>query len=221
MVKKFVALFALVLALGMSIMPVAAQDLTADDYKDLGLESAYSRLYVADGTNPSANPDLLGVMAVGFQFDKADTAEDAFEEFTCGFIGGFISVDATSCDDLNTDGTVTVDTSIAINEKPAIEAIGSTVISGTSMDMTLLAVQSDNYVFMVINLGVAESGTADDFAGFLTDAKPSDAEVVFNEDGTSTGGFFDLLPQDGDKEIKGLAPSLDTDFLETSATPAA
>ncbi|MCA9833536.1 MAG: hypothetical protein KC435_06310 [Thermomicrobiales bacterium] len=221
MVKKLTALFALMLALGMSIMPVAAQELDADAYADLGLESAYSRLYIADGTATNADPNLLGVMAIGFHFDKADTAEDAFEEFTCGFIGGFIGVDAADCDGLNEDGTVTVDTDIAISDDPAIEAIGTADFSGTSMPMTLLAVQSDENIFMVINLGVAESQSADALGGFLADAEAVDTEVEFNADGTSTGGFFDMLPQDGDKEIEGLAPSMDTDFLNSSATPAA
>ena len=223
MYRKLAALCALVLALAMSVMPAAAQDVDVSDLEELGLISAYSRLYVVDpgaATPPVA--DLLGVMAVGFEFDEADTAADAFEEFTCGFIAGFGGIEATDCDGLNDEGTFSVETGFEVNGDPAIEALGEASLSGSALPITLLAVQSDTYIFVVINLGVAESQSADALAEYLTDAEPVDTEVEFSEDGTSTGGFYDLLPQDGDAEVEGLIPTTDSSFLgEPGGTPAA
>ena len=65
MVRKLTALFALVLSLGMAVMPAAAQDLTMDDASEFGLEGGYMRMYMADPTSDATvAPDLLGVMVI-------------------------------------------------------------------------------------------------------------------------------------------------------------
>ncbi len=111
MVRKLTALFALVLALGMAIMPAAAQDVSMDDASEFGLENGYMRIYMADPASAStATVDLLGVMVAGFQFDSADSAETAFEDFSCGFAGGFMGAeDAQDCDGLVEEGFTVTD----------------------------------------------------------------------------------------------------------------
>lgn len=220
MVRKFAALFALILTFGLAAAPVAAQDVNADDLSELGLESGYLRMYVADPTAEGANPDLLGVMAIGMEFDTADTAEDAFEDFTCGFAGGFLGTD----DVLDCDGLVDAGFDVADVDgvgDQAIEVTGEADISGPT-PVSLLALQADNYIFLVISLGDDTPGIGDDFGIFLADAEPVDTEVEFNADGTSTGGFFDMLPQEGDPLVEGFMPALDQDvFGLDTATPAA
>ena len=102
----------------------------------------------------------------------------------------------------------------------AIEISGEADISGET-PTGMLAVQDGNWMFIVITLGDATPGIGDDIAKFMVDAEPSDAEVVFAEDGTSTGGFFDMLPQDDDPVLEGLLPVLDQDLFGTlESTPA-
>lgn len=218
MVRKFAALFALILTLGLAASPVAAQDVNVDDLEEVGLQSGYLRMYLADPSAADANPDLLGVMVAGFEFDDASTLDDAFEDFTCGFAGGFLGAeDALDCEGLVDAGFDVADVD-GIGDQ-AIEVSGEADISGPT-PTTMLAVQADNYLYVVIYLGDDSPGAADDIGTFLADAEPVDTEVVFSDDGTSTGGFFDTLPQAGDAEIEGLLPMMDMDFLgSSSGTP--
>lgn len=191
-----------------------------DDASELGLEGGYMRIYMADPASAStATTDLLGVMAAGFQFDSADSAETAFEDFSCGFAGGFMGAeDAKDCDGL-VDAGFTVTDVDGMGDQ-AIEITGEADIAGPT-PVTLLSIQSENYLFMVIILGSDEPGSSDAIGKFLADAEKVDTEVEFSEDGTSTGGFFDMLPQDGDAEIDGLMPMTDMDFFgDAAGTPA-
>ncbi len=220
MVRKLAAVITLLLALGMSIMPVAAQDVSVDDMQDFGLESGHVRMFVADPSAAGTPSPVLGVMVGGVEFDTADHAADYFEDFTCGFISGFVSTDASDCDGLE-DAGITLNKDIEINKAPAIEAMGDADISGP-MPVTLLAIQDENYIYLVITLGVKEEGVGDELGGFLVDAEPSDAEVVFSDDGTSTGGIYDMMPQTGDPVLHGMLPALDQElFGDLSSTPAA
>lgn len=222
MVRKLTALFALVLALGMAVMPAAAQDVSLDDASEFGLENGYMRIYMADPAGAStATTDLMGVMVGGFQFDSAESAESAFEDFSCGFAGGFMGAsDAQDCEGL-TEAGFTVNDVDGIGDK-AIEITGEADIAGPT-PVTILNIQSENYLFIVITLGSSEAGSSDALGTYLAEADKAaaDSEVVFSEDGTSTGGFFDLLPQEGDAEIEGLMPMSDMNFFEdATSTPA-
>lgn len=219
MVRKFAALFALVLTFGLAAAPVAAQDVDTDDLAGIGLENGYLRMYVADPTAPDVDPNLLGVMVVGMEFDTADTTEDAFEDFTCGFAGGFLGTeDVLDCNGL-VDAGYSVSDVDGMGDQ-AIEITGEADINGPT-PVNLLALQADNYIFMVITLGDDTPGAGDEFGVFLAEAEPVTTEVEFNSDGTSTGGFFDMLPQEGDELIEGFMPMLDEDVFGTdTATPA-
>lgn len=218
MVRKFAALFALVLTLGLAAAPVAAQDVDTDALGSVGMESGFLRMYLANPAAADANPDMLGVMVVGLQFEDADTLADGFEDFTCGFAGGFLgTVDATDCDGL-VDAGFNVSDVDGIGDQ-AIEVTGEADVSGPT-PTTMLALQADNHLFIVIYLGDDTPGAADEFGTFLADAEPVDTEVAFSDDGTSTGGFFDMLPQEGDPILEGLIPMMDDDlFGSATGTP--
>lgn len=219
MVRKFAALFALILTFGLAAAPVAGQDLDLDDFESLGVNGANIRMYLSDDAMTDPDAELLGVMIVGIEFDSSETLDQHFEEFTCGFASGFLDVAAVeNCEDL-------VDAGFAVSDvdgigDQAIEVIG--MGEGVdAMPTTMLALQADNYLFVVLHLGVEEPSAGDDIGTFLANAEQSDAEVVFSDDGTSTGGFYDMLPQAGDAEIEGLTPMMDQDMFGTPVgTPA-
>lgn len=217
MVRKLAALFALVLTFSLAAMPVAAQDISTEDMSEFGLDSGYLRMYMADPA--TSTTDVLGVMVAGFQFDTDKSANKAFEDFTCGFAGGFMGItDAADCDGLIKAGLDVADVDGMGDQ--AIEISGEADIDGAT-PTGMIAVQDGEFIFLVITLGDSTPGVGDAMATFMVDAEPSDAEVVFAEDGTSTGGFYDMLPQDGDTEIEGLLPMSDMDlFGGINSTPA-
>lgn len=217
MVRKFAALFALILTLGLAAAPVAAQDVDSDALEDVGMQSGFLRMYLADPAT-SENPDMLGVMVVGLEFEDADSLDNGFEDFTCGFAGGFLgTADALDCEGLVDAGFEVADVEGMGDQ--AIEVTGEADVNGPT-PTTMLALQADNHLFIVINLGDDTPGSADAFGTFLADAEPVDTDVVFSDNGTSTGGFFDMLPQEGDPLLEGLIPMMDTDlFGSTTSTP--
>lgn len=212
MVRKLVALFALVLTLGMAVSPVAAQDVSMDDFEEFGLTSGYFRGYV----NPAADAEIMMKMVGGFEFEDEDVVEENFEEFACGFAAGFSGSTATDCDSLG-EADVTVSDVDNIGD----EAMG---FAGPAegMNYEMLIIRDGNFIFVVVGLGetVAE-GSMDDLGKFMVDAEPVDTEVQFSEDGTSTGGFFDMLPTADDDVIAGYEPAVDMDILDAAtSTPA-
>lgn len=218
MVRKFAALFALILTLGLAAAPVAAQDVDSDALEDVGMQSGFLRMYLADPAT-SENPDMLGVMVVGLEFEDADSLDNGFEDFTCGFAGGFLGTeDALDCEGLVDAGFEVSDVEGMGDQ--AIEVTGEADVNGPT-PTTMLALQSENHLFIVINLGDDTPGSADEFGTFLADAEPVDTDVEFSDDGTSTGGFFDMLPQEGDPLLEGLIPMMDSDlFGSATSTPA-
>lgn len=213
MVRKIAALLALLLTIGF-VAPVAAQDVDTSDLKEFGLESGYVRMYMSSDT---ASP-LVGVMVGGFEFDDAENAEKHFEDFSCGFASGFMGQDETKCEDLEAGGITVTDVD-GIGDK-SMEFAGTADIGGESPTL-LMTTLKDNYIFVVINIGDDTEGSADGLAKFLADAEPVDTEVVFSEDGTSTGGFYDMVPAADDELLTGLTPMADMDMFDAAtSTPA-
>lgn len=220
MVRKFAALFALILTLGLAATPVAAQDIDTDDLSDIGLQSGYLRMYMADPAAENANPDLLGVMVVGLEFENDDVISDEFDNFTCGFASGFLGIEEVAdCEGLVDEGFEVSDVD-GIGDQ-AMEINGEAMVSGSATPTNMLAIQSDNYIFVVIHLGDDSPEQGDAIGKVLADAEVSDSEVVFDEDGLSTGGFYDMLPADDDEALEGLIPMIDQDlFGSVTGTPS-
>ena len=219
MIRKFAALFALILTLGMAAAPVAAQDIDTTDMEAMGVENVYARQYEADpNATTETNPQAL--MAVGIVLDDADRIHDAtFDVFVCAFTGGFVSEltgsdEVQNCEDLETMG-MTLNSDLDMGDR-ALELSGD-----STMPLNILAVQNDNVVFIMINIGDPAAGSLDAFGTAVADAEVSDSEVELNADGTSTGGFFDMLPQEGDEAVEGFVPAADISLLEgvETATP--
>jgi hypothetical protein len=87
--------------------------------------------------------------------------------------------------------------------------------NGTTVSLALVIVQQDEMIFL--SASVAMNSPADPaataFMTFMLEGKAGDADAVgFNEDGTSTGGFFDVFP--AEKDLDGL--KITKDMYETT-----
>lgn len=218
MIRKLKVVITLMFMLGMAVAPVAAQDFDVKDLDDLGLQGMYGRLYLTEAALTGA-PGLMGVMVVGVNFSDASAAEEAFEPLTCGFAGGMFEIDDDGdCTNLQ-DGGVEITDLDGVGDQ-AIELIGEIGEGEHAQAILIAATQSENNIFLVIYLGDNTPGLADDFAVFLADADPVDTEVEFDADNNGSGGFFDMLPLDGDDVVEGMIPFEDMDiFSELSDAP--
>jgi hypothetical protein len=87
--------------------------------------------------------------------------------------------------------------------------------NGTTVSIALLIVQKDEMIFLSagVTMNSPADPTATSFMTFLQEGKAGDASAVeFNEDGTSTGGFFDAFP--AEKDLDGL--KITKDMYETT-----
>lgn len=210
MVRKTMTLFAFLLTIGLAAGgSVAAQTPVSDTADVSGLESSYLRTYAADVEQP-VEGEQFGAQAGVFTFDSPESVEGAFDAFADDFALGFFGEDA-DVESSDVDG-------VGDNAR---EYVGEADLGGEFTPMTVLMVQQENMILLSISLGIAESGSADDIAQFMIDAEPSDSEVMFSDDGTSTGGAFDLMPAAGDEVLGGMVPVLDMDLGLGSASPEA
>lgn len=217
MFRKFTLLLSLVLAMGFAITSTAAaQDVPTSAGDVEGLETGYARMYMPDfsamieaaGT-PGATTGfdenaVLVIMTAGFTFDSEDNAGKALDTFGEGFtseMSGAENLEAAELDDLG---------------DRAVLYSGTVEESGESMPTNTLLVQDGEAVYMIsVTGGDLDEGKqqAQDIATHMLDGEIETGDVTFNEDGTSTGGVFDLMPTAEDTDlVSGLAPSMDMDF---------
>lgn len=211
LIRKLKVAMALMFMLGMVAAPVAAQDFDIENVEDLGLSGMYGRMYLTEaaltgGTGPMA------VVAIGFSFEEAEVADEMFEVVTCGFAGGMLGIEGEGECDALIDAGIEVTDLDGIGDA-AIELIGEVGDEADAQPALIVSTLSGNNIFLVVYLGDNEPGLGDAFAMFLADAEPVDTEVVFDADNNGTGGFFDMLPQEGDEVLEGLIPYQDMDLF--------
>jgi hypothetical protein len=79
----------------------------------------------------------------------------------------------------------------------------------------ILVLVDGNQVFMIVAIDVdVESAEAKvtDIAKYVVDAEVENDEVTFSEDGTSTGGVFDRMPEAGHELVSDLPSVSDTEL---------
>lgn len=216
MFKRIALLLSLVFALAIS-SGAGAQDTPTLDPDDVeGLESGYARMYIADIEAMMATPGAmeemsledmaLSGMAAVFTFEDEGAAEDAFGLFGDQFAQGFMEGSGTEAEKSEIDDL----------GNQAVEYLGETEVDEETTSATsMILVQDGEHIFIAMILGGAE--VSDDtraFAEYLLDGEISEDEVAFNEDGSSTGGVYDIMPNEENTEIvQGMVPFMDADFM--------
>ncbi|MGN6032880.1 MAG: hypothetical protein ACTHQE_14595 [Thermomicrobiales bacterium] len=203
-----------------------AQD-TGDDalqISDLpGVQAAVSRtftldfaaMFSAEGTpTPVPAAGTVDLFALGgsiVQFDNEGDAKSAYSTV--------LDEVSRQQDDEGTPAELTFAT-IDLggdlgDERTALRATGDAVGGIAGGDIVALVVRQGNLI--VIVTGIANAGDPGDavvaFARAVIGAKAGSGEATFNEDGTSTGGLWDMFPAAGSPVVAGLPSVLDTDLM--------
>ncbi|MGC4106815.1 MAG: hypothetical protein QM753_10755 [Thermomicrobiales bacterium] len=229
---RLLSLVAMLAIFGVALhgpLAVAAQDTGVDDsfdFKSLdGFQRGVGRLYMGDLSTmfgsldslstPGAEvetPDMseLGLFMLGgfvAQFDNGDHASSALGTVTDSLVKS-----VESGDDGITLSEVDVD-KLGDQTKAYSGTISEEGMEGT---VVYIAVQKGDLVYIGFGLSFGSDPT-DQITAFVTDltkGKPSDGDGTFNEDGTSTGGLWDVFPSSDADYLKGLTPMTDQDLAQ-------
>lgn len=218
MSRKLTLLFSLVMVLAISV-PAAGQgdEAVAPEEMD-GLERAYARTYVVPAMmapdtsriNFQAMGEEMPLVAVlgVFVFEDDDAAEENVPYFAAGFLGETYEVeeyDEEEVDDLG-------DEAYSYTAETDLSMFG---IGGLSSEVALLVAREDEVVYFATTLAGDPEPTNRELIEFMMDGEIGDVEDVdFSDDGTSTGGGFDTMPQADDELLKDLEPAFDIQLEE-------
>lgn len=230
---------ALVLALllgGMALGPASAQD-EADAFSLADLDGIqygvgryyyydYSAMYDAMST-PGAEmpelPPLLGLSAGVLKFDGDDNAGDSFDRLYEELVN---SSNASLAED---DGSGTPVTPITVTEND-VDGVGDEAKSivattdeddgSTTYSYAVVAREGDTIFLLIANGSTDPSEAVNNITKGMMDRDAGDGEGTFNEDGSSTGGLWDLFPADDDEALGGLLNGGD-EILFPVGTPEA
>lgn len=198
---RLTALIVMVASMAFAVVsPATAQTPAADPEEALNEIASdvtlYGRSYEADMSGTPVPGATMPVMAIiqAYQFDDADVAAEAFphvEQLMKNELEPTIGteLETTEVDDLGDTATM----STAEVEQ-----------SGTTATIALLIVQQDDTIYLSASVGMngPSDETATNFMTFMLDGEPGDADAVeFMDDGTSTGGYFDVFPTAEDTDV--------------------
>lgn len=213
----------------------AVEDIWPPDAHDLaGIETAIVRLYGppdmftgSQSATPMVEEDLTtprysSTSFMVYQFDSTDNAATAYDQLSQRLLGTLASItqgagdEVITSEDLPGIGTQAMRSSLVIT---------ATSDDGWTIETTFeyITVQRDAYIFVVGPMsgrGPVEGALPDDtessnpmidLATAMADhGAPASDEVVFAEDGTSTGGLWEFMPVPGDPLLMGLVPFQDS-----------
>lgn len=215
--KKLFLTLSLLLTLGLSTSGVSAQVAapTLDDemlgFEEVeGLVSVYDRTFSMDMEAMLASPDadfasmdmsalMRSVSITAYTFESDDDAERFMDEMRDEANAGLEEMTETL-----EDGQEITITDIEVVDKDGMTMTMVMDMDDLSIAMTMHVFVDGNHVFLVSATDSeleASAQAADGLAQYVVDTEAGSDDVTFSEDGTSTGGVYDRMPQVGDELV--------------------
>jgi hypothetical protein len=210
LLKRLTLLLSLIMTFALASTAVAQTPTTDEDPVEALNRIAsdvtiYGRSYETDMTG---TPDVSSEMVVAsilqaYDLGDADVAAESFP-----YVEQLMKDQLAS----TIDGELTTEERDDLGDHATIST-GELETAGVTVDVSLVLVQQEGVIFL--SAAVVMNGEADTAAielmEFILDGEPGDiGDVEFNEDGTSTGGYFDVFPAIDDVDaLTGLQVSED------------
>lgn len=213
MSRKLSLLLSLILTLAFTSTGMA-QGGSPETIRDLdGIESGYGRMLMVNSAiemdqRLSSNELPVAGMVGVFTFEDADAAEDSLdivgEEFATEFFD---------------DGPVSEVEVDDLGEKAYGYISEATIDERFTVEASSVIVHADEYIYFAVVIGGEDTlAMGETWIEFMIDGEVLDDEVIFNADGTSTGGAFEIMPGETDADVtEGLLPYSDIDFDQVDA----
>lgn len=221
--KKLILTLTMLLTLGFSLQGVAAQTPDAsgapmgEAMQAEGLVSAYDRTYTVDFealmASPSADMDTSAMMSAasitGMTFESEDSAKAYIDDAKS-------QIDEAMAGDQIPEGTeVEVTEDLGDIDKDGIKASMTMPDMDVALGMIIFVDGDQVFMISVIDADLeTATSLAENIAKYVADAEVKDDEVTFNEDGTSTGGVFDRMPEAGNDLLGDLTSVVDSVLQE-------
>lgn len=176
------------------------------------LSTLFGNLDTATPGAEEGTPDLsqLGLFLLqGFvvQFDNSDHASAGFDNLTDQIAKGAGEDEELTFSEAQVDNIG--DKTRAFSGQYAEEGIeGSAVI---------LLTQKGDFIYAAVSVsfGSDQTGAVTTFVTDMSNKNPGDGDGTFKDDGTSTGGLWDVFPAADADYLKGLAPVTDQDLSQS------
>jgi hypothetical protein len=209
--RKTILVVVMLLLWGMNAQGIVAQSLEDAE----GLETAYSRSYSTGSANtvsaPSGTPKSLesesrfrGIEVLGMTFESNEHAEQFVETVRTG-IQDLVNESESSAEAEISDVDLDHDGFLAIMN-----------VENTGVNAIIMFVDGNQVFLIDVTDPDRETATTlvNDVASLVADAEGEDEDVTFNDDGTSTGGVFDRMPEAGSDLMGDLTSVTDAVLQE-------
>ena len=192
------------------------------------LNASDTTWYVREVATPEAldtpygnEDDLVAIVGRTYAIVDSDTGERS-EEGLGAYVqiaafddparaeAGFASIQTAVISEIESDGVLLEPTDANFSADGVAAYTAMDEEEGEQFSAALVCAWSDTYVvmFLVGNAGDSQStlSFALELAQAIVDAETGSGPDQFSEDGSSTGGIWDMLPGSGDDVLDGLEP---------------
>ncbi|CAN5584614.1 hypothetical protein BH09CHL1_BH09CHL1_24600 [soil metagenome] len=216
--KWFSAIALALLLGGMVLAPVSAQDDEEFDLDQLeGIQRSVGRFYYSDfgmseamGTPASEDtptPLVDGLSVAIMEFDNDDNADTSFDRLYDELLISATESNEEDVDDLGTP-IAALDVSEVDVDGLGDDAKAFTVAGDDAegaFNSYALITRDGEYLYMVIAYGSGDASEAiQQYTEDMMDRDAGDGDGTFNEDGSSTGGLWDIFPGADNALLVGL-----------------
>lgn len=190
------AIITTLIALSMLVASPAAAIQRDSDDNPLQIENtewAYGRSYAPDesarsATSASQSPDGYAVIAT--KLIDEDIIADSFPEFADHYASALGVTESEDAEQVEI-------------ERLGDEAVGYSFIKD-GIPVTVAVVLEDDLLVVVAATNSTDLEDSTSVVEYMLDQEMSDDPAELNEDGTSTGGVFDIMPPAGHDVVHGM-----------------
>lgn len=207
--RRLLPLLTLLIALLLAA-PASAQSPEATPETLPGLEYVAARQYAPDPSQPiDTGAESIFILTVRiYVFDSEEHANAGWESTVSSTaIASDVPTesDKVAYEELDIEG---------LGDRAWATTLSAETPEGDTGYFRLIYVQDGEMLYTLSAIAGSAEPTlvTDEMAAYMVDAEAEDDEARFNEDGTSTGGIWDLLPPADDPMLGDLVAFLDAEM---------
>jgi len=193
-----------------AVSPVASPAASPESDTLPGLRYVAARQYAPDPSSPIDMEDT-GVFIVTVRVYQFDTEAHAGNGWKTTVEDSTIESEIPADSDKVTYEEADLD---GLGDRARVTTLAAETPEGDTGYFRLIYVQDGAYLYTLNAIAGSADATlvVDDIGAFMVDQEPGSGDVAFNQDGTSTGGVWDLLPPSDSDILANLIAFADAEL---------